>query len=205
MDKKNIKNYKEVIEKANKESKDKKTVEEQIQLVVFELDKEEYGVEITELHEIIKIPDITPIPNAPAFICGILNLRGKIVVVLDLEKRFNLVRENDIKPTHIIISECKINNNTFGIIVDEVREVIRAPLSTIHPAPTLVTSKIHTDYLKGVAVLENQQDDESELKEKNPSRKSDSESRLIILLDLPKMLEEHELLKFGEKVKSDNN
>lgn len=171
----------DVISKVAGETKTiNETREEQVQMVVFDLDKEEYAVPIDELKEIIKIPEITPLPSAPEFIKGILNLRGKIVVVIDLEKRFNLNRENKIPSTHIIISE--VEGNSFGIIVDKVSEVLRVPISAVKPSPSLVSTKIHADYLKGVVVLDN---------------------RLIILLDLVKLLQEQELLKIGEEIKRD--
>lgn len=169
-----------------------KAVENFVQLVVFDLDNEEHAVEIKDLQEIIKLPEITPIPGTPDFIRGIFNLRGKIIVVLDLEKRFGLKRQNEIIGGNIIITE--VNSNSFGIIVDKVTEIINVPLSTIQQTPTLAASKIHTDYLKGVVVLEK--------RDKNTDLESDkTNSRLIILLDLPKMLQEDELMSLGEKVK----
>lgn len=173
-------------------------VEDFLQLVVFNLDNEEHAVEIKDLQEIIKLPDITPIPGTPDFIRGIFNLRGKIIVVLDLEKKFGLIRQTKNKEGNIIITE--VGGSSFGVIVDKVTEIINVPLSAIQQTPALSTSKIETDYLKGVVVIEkkdkNVDNDESVEKE---STKIDS--RLIILLDLPKMLQEKELLKLSEKVK----
>lgn len=169
-----------------------KIVEESIQLVVFDLDNEENAVDIEDLREIIKIPEITPIPGTPDFIRGIFNLRGKIIVVLDLEKRFGLKRQTEAIYNNIIITE--VNGNNFGIIVDKVTEIIDVPLSAIQQTPTLATSKIHTDYLKGIVVLE-KKDNSSE------SEPDKTDSRLIILLDLPKMLQEKELMRLSEKVK----
>jgi len=188
-----------------------KKPEELIQLVVFELDDEEYAVQITDLREIIKIPEITPIPNTPEFIRGILNLRGKIVVAVDLEKRFHLVRENKKAPRHIIIAE--VNENVFGVIVDEVAEILRVPVVNIQRTPALVSSKIHADYLKGVVVLDVEDSTETLTEEKckeilekrkiiesQEGAMAERESRLLILLDLPKMLQEKELLEIGAEV-----
>lgn len=173
---------KNIIKKVSEESAaSQKRPEQLVQLVVFELDQEEYAVEITDLREIIRFPLITAIPNAPQFISGIFNLRGKIVVTVDMEQRFQLVREKATQPKHIIITE--VNGNTYGVIVDQVTEVLRVPGATLQSAPELVSSKIHADYLKGVVVLENEK-----------------RSRLIILLDLPKLLQEKELLSFGKIV-----
>jgi len=162
-------------------------------LVVFELDKEEYAVEITELQEIINIPEITPVPNAPKFIKGILNLRGKISVVVDLEKRFDLVREFENKEEgNVIITE--VEGNNFGVIVDKVSEIITVQTANIQPTPALISTKIHVDYLKGVVVID---DKEAKNKEKTEA----DNSRLLILLDLKRMLKEEELLKFGKVIK----
>lgn len=186
---------KEVAQK--EESRDKK-IEETIQLVVFELDKEEYGVEIVELQEIIRMPEITPVPNSPQFIKGIFNLRGKIIVVVDLEKRFHLVRENAGGAGNIIIAE--VDKNNFGVIVDKVTEILNIPKSNIQKTPALVSSKIEAEYLKGVVVIEKGSDngrEKSDNREDNDVRNS---SRLIILLDLPKLLQEKELLSLGKTV-----
>jgi purine-binding chemotaxis protein CheW len=174
----------------NKEFKKKET----LQLVVFELDKEEYAVDIKDLQEIATIPEITPIPNAPKFIRGIINLRGKIIVILDLEKRFNLVREFELKDAgNIIITE--MDQNNFGVVVDKVSEIISVPVDSVQETPTLVSSKINSEYLKGVILLED---------EKKISKELEESSRLIILLDFHKMLKEKELLSIGEEVRKNS-
>ncbi|MEK7453113.1 MAG: chemotaxis protein CheW [Patescibacteria group bacterium] len=199
---------KQIIERvADKTQMADRKAEEFIQLMVFVLDNEEYVVPITDLKEIIKIPDITPIPNAPEFIKGLLNLRGKIVVVVDLERRFHLVRENKTPSQHIIIVEA--GENTFGIIVDEVAEVLRIPITSIQPTPSLVSSKIHSEYLKGVVVLDRKEptkeltEDQCRellLAHNTTNQFEKSNTRLLILLDLLKMLQEKELLDVGDRV-----
>lgn len=195
-----------IAEVARKERRPEEKVVPTEQLVTFELDKEEYASIITDLREIIKIPEIVPIPGAPDFIRGILNLRGQIVVVVDLEKRFHLKREHEISPQHIIIAE--VEDSVFGILVDEVTGVLRVPLSSIKPTPKLITSKIHADYLKGVVILGEQEEQEEAKETKrnkkevaNPTKKKgETGSRLLLLLDVPKMLAEKELLEFGSAV-----
>jgi purine-binding chemotaxis protein CheW len=208
---------KKVIEAvAKKETRPEDKVVPTEQLVTFELDKEEYASTITDLREIIKIPDITPIPGAQEFIRGILNLRGQIVVVVDLEKRFNLKREHPAEPKHIIIAE--VEDSVFGVTVDEVTGVLRVPKESIKMTPHLVASKIQSEYLKGVVILE---DEKTADKKKATKKKKDetpapveegteTSSRLLLLLDIPKMLAEKELLEFGTAVretfkKVDNN
>ncbi len=151
---------------------------ELIQIVVFELDEEEYAIEISDVREILKARDVTPIPNTPDFIEGIINVRGKIVVVLDLEQRFNLERESTAKKLHIMVSEQ--GENTYGASVDEVTEVLRIPKDSIEPAPAIISEKIQADYVKGIGILEN---------------------RLLILLDLNKVFEEKGLAELSELVK----
>lgn len=205
---KNItKQAKEVIREvaAQEHGKEEKAVETK-QMVTFMLDKEEYASNIGDLREIIKIRDIVPIPGAPAFIAGILNIRGQIVVVIDLEKRFSLKRENKIAPQHIIVVE--VENTVFGVIVDEVTGVLRVPVASIKATPGLVTSKIHADYLKGVVVLEGESNKAikqksnktKEQKQEGEEQKMEAASRLLLVLDMPRMLSEKELLQFGDGI-----
>lgn len=176
----------DVLSQVSAERGKEKKVEELVQLVVFELDTQEYAIPIEDLREIIRIPEIAPVPNAPDFIRGILNLRGTIVVVIDLEKRFHLAHERAASASHIVIAD--VNGSTFGVVVDKVAEVLRVPISKIQSAPSLVSSKIHAEHLKGVVVLEG-------------VAGANTASRLIILLDLPKMLSSDELMRAETLVK----
>lgn len=147
-----------------------------VQLLVFALDKEEYATIITDVREITEITEITEVPNAPTFIEGIINLRGKVVVVVNLEERFRLVRDHpEIKPKHIIIVE--IGEATFGVIVDEVTEVLRILETNIKEAPGIISSKIQADFLSGIGLVE---------------------ERLVLLLDFKKVLSEKELAELGQ-------
>lgn len=175
-----------VSEVAGREAPSPEKRESFIQLVVFQLDDEEYGVPITDLQEVVKTPEITPIPNAPEFIKGILNLRGRIVVAIDLEKRFGLVREKEVAPSHIVIAG--FNGSLFGVLVDRVSEVLRIRSDSINPPPPVISSKINADYISGVAVI--------------PVSSSGGDSRLLVIVDLKKMLQEKELLKVDESMRS---
>jgi len=186
------KDLKEIINEveAKASKKEQEAPEEFIQLVTFSLDDEEYAVPITDLREIIKTTEITPIPNSPDFIRGILNLRGQIVVVIDLETRFGLVRDDKDSakegPEHIIITE--IGESVFGVSVDHVSEVIRISASSVQKTPALVSTKIQADYLGGVVVLD--QDE----------KKEGGQDRLLVILNLPKLLQEKTLLEIGSKI-----
>lgn len=180
---------------------------ELVQLVVFTLDNEEYAVPITDLQEIIKVPEVTPVPNSPSFVKGILNLRGKIVVVIDLEDRFQLTREGKEASKHIIITE--IENASFGVVVDEVIEVLTIAKSSIQPTPTLMSSRIHTEYLSGVVVLsgsekkgieKNQREKKVTNSEAENTAQEGNNSRLLILINLAKILAHEELSEMKEIV-----
>lgn len=168
------------------------------QVVTFDLNKEEYAAGISDLREIIKVRDIIPVPGAPEFIAGIVNVRGQIVIVIDLEKRFSLKREGPAAHLHIIIVE--VEGTVFGILVDEVTGVLRVPIASIKPAPKLVTSKIHADYLNGVVVLEEGEAPKPGSTETEKGVAEKQKSRLILLLDIPRMLSDKELLQFGNVI-----
>lgn len=135
----------------------------EMQLVVFKLGQEEYGVDILNVQEIIKMVSFTKIPNLPDFIEGVINLRGKIIPVIDLRKRFNLPPKEYAEENRIVVIE--VNSTTVGMIVDAVSEVLRLAHSTVEPTPAIISS-IDTEYLKGVGKLED---------------------RLLILLDIEKI------------------
>jgi len=156
---------------------EKKKAEEEAkinQLIVFNLGDEEFGTEIGQVREIIRAGTITPIPDSPQFIKGVSNVRGEITVVIDLKERFFLPAKKEIEGKHIIITEQE--KNLFGLMVDEVTEVLRIPETDIKPTPELVT-RIDRVYISGVLTLE---------------------GRLIILLDLSKVLSDEELARLTE-------
>ena len=191
------------------QSAEKKVVETK-QVITFELDKEEYAAPILDLREILRIPEIISVPGVPPFVKGIFNLRGQIVVVIDLEKRFALTREHPMEPRDVIIVE--VGGTIFGVVVDEVTGVLRAPITSIKPTPSLVSTKIHADYLNGVIVLEESGEKEKgaeitpeQIKQRLETQKQatsrQGQARLLLLLDLPKILSEEKLLGFGDTVR----
>jgi purine-binding chemotaxis protein CheW len=135
-----------------------------IQMVSFVIDREEFGVEILRVQEIIRLVEITRVPHAPVFVEGVINLRGKIVPVIDLRKRFRLSRRDADKDTRIIVVE--LEDRVVGFMVDSVREVIRVDRTVIEPPPDLAIG-IDAHYITGVAKLED---------------------RLLIILDLDEVL-----------------
>jgi len=151
----------------------KKQDAELLQLVTFSIGEEEFGVDILSVQEIIRMMDITKVPRAPDFVEGVINLRGKVIPIIDLRKRFGLSTRDHDKHTRIIVIE--INNMIVGFVVDSVSEVLRIPASTVEPPPPVV-SGLESEYISGVGKLED---------------------RLLILLDLNKLLSGEEQNMLG--------
>ncbi|NLT51620.1 MAG: purine-binding chemotaxis protein CheW [Ignavibacteria bacterium] len=140
-----------------------------LQLVGFRVGKEEFAVDILQVQEINKMIGITKMPNSPAFVEGVVNLRGRIIPVIDLRTRLRMDKKEHDSKTRIIVVE--ISGKTLGFIVDEVSEVLRIPESITELPPDMVTN-IETEFIKAVAKLED---------------------RLIILIDLEKIIKEDEI------------
>jgi len=122
---------------------------ELIQLVSFVLAEEEYGVEVLKVREIIRMPSITKMPNSPQYIEGIINLRGKVIPIISMRKRFGLMESENNIHTRIIIMDA--NSVMTGFIVDGVSEVIRIPNNEIQPPPLMVHSGgIDQEFITGV-------------------------------------------------------
>lgn len=141
--------------------------EQELQLVTFRVANEEYGLPITKVQEINRVVPVTKIPQTPEFMEGIINLRGRIIPVIDLRKRFRLPISSHDDDTRIIIVE--MNGQTVGVTVDAVSEVARISTENIEPPPQSVTAK--SRYVSGVGKLHD---------------------RLIILLEVDQILTEKE-------------
>lgn len=137
---------------------------ELLQLVTFRLGNEEFSLDILRVQEIIRHMDLTRVPRTPDFVDGVINLRGRVIPVLDLRKRFGLPSDERTNETRIIVVD--VDNKTVGLKVDAVSEVLRLPADTVEPAPAIVTGA-ESDYIKGVGKLD---------------------GRLLILLDVEKIL-----------------
>ena len=126
---------------------------DQIQYVVFSLGVEEYGLPIELAKEIIKPTKITPVPNTEEYVPGVINLRGQIIPVVDLYKRFSLGEETEREREKIIIVE--IEDTMIGLMVDKVREIVWIAEETIDDPPEVVGG-IKQEFLKGVGTLDEQ-------------------------------------------------
>lgn len=139
-------------------------MEDKFELVVFKLGQEEYAVDIHYVQEIVKLLDITRVPKAPNFVEGVVNLRGSIIPVMNLRKRFGLPPAENNDNNKIMM--LKVNEIVVGIIVDGVSEVLHLPFSAIEPPPKVI-GNANEDYLEGVGKLDD---------------------RLFMLLDLNKII-----------------
>mgnify|MGYP001015520317 CR=1 FL=1 len=123
------------------------------QLVIFDLDGEHYGLDISTVEGIIKMQAITHMPKAPAFIEGVTNLRGMVVPVIDLRKRFGLGQAEATRDTRIVV--VFLGGIKVGMVVDAVSEVLRVPDEAIDPTPPMIAS-VETAFIRGIAKLEHQ-------------------------------------------------
>lgn len=123
------------------------TGEEMSQIVSFRLADEEYGVDIMRAQEIIMIPQVTRMPEVPDFICGLINLRGHVIPVVDLRKRFGLPVTEKTEHTRIIVAN--VGMKTIGIVVDAVTEVLRITDDQIEPPPSGSAGVDH-EYIRGI-------------------------------------------------------
>ncbi|RMH36157.1 MAG: chemotaxis protein CheW [Nitrospirae bacterium] len=135
-----------------------------LQLVSFHVGDEEYAIDILDVQEIIRMVEITAVPNAAPYVEGVINLRGKVIPILDLRARFGLPSAERTKDTRIIVVD--MANVILGFIVDSVSEVLRLPESLIEPSP--VTGKSGSaEFHKGVGRVD---------------------GRLLVILDLKELV-----------------
>jgi purine-binding chemotaxis protein CheW len=138
--------------------------DELLQLVTFNLGNEEYAVAILKVQEINRMKEITRVPNSPSYVEGVINLRGKVIPVVNLRSKFGLDNKENNEQTRIMIMD--IQGITMGLVVDSVSEVLRIPSSTVEPTPPMA-SNISAEFIKGIAKMD---------------------ERLIILLDMDRLL-----------------
>lgn len=156
-------------------SKEASAQVEEVQFAVFRVGGEEYAIDIMRIMEIIRPQKVTRIPKAPEFVEGIINLRGKVVPILDLRKRFGIDPEGaDKKKVRIVI--VKMSGRVLGIVVDEVTEVIYMKADQVENTPDAVKGD-GADYLKGVGKVGD---------------------RLIVLIDMDKVLSGDEVMRLRD-------
>ncbi|MBF0338136.1 MAG: chemotaxis protein CheW [Nitrospirae bacterium] len=136
-----------------------------LQLVTFTLGSEEYAVDILKVQEINRMTVITIVPNSPQYVEGVINLRGKVIPVVNLRKKFGIAEIDNDSDARIMIVD--IRGITMGMVVDSVSEVLRVPATIVEATPPMATD-ISTEFINGIAKLAD---------------------RLIILLDIDKLIE----------------
>jgi purine-binding chemotaxis protein CheW len=154
---------------------------EMLQLVTFQIGDENFAVDILNIQGINRMVEVTKVPNAPEFVEGIINLRGSVMPIVDLRKRLNLVQKPHDKDTRFIVIES--GKRVIGFIVDRVNEVLRINKSVTEPPPPMVAG-VDSEYITAVGKLDD---------------------RLLILLDIEKLLTYTELKKLSEIVEDNNN
>lgn len=138
----------------------------QLQLVTFEVSNEEFAVDILSVQEINRMMELTRVPQSPPEVEGVINLRGRIIPVIDLRKRFGMSAAERSDSNRIIVVE--VHGRVIGFIVDRVHEVLRIDGGIVEPAPSMVCS-IDSEFIAGVGKLQD---------------------RLLILLDINKLFQE---------------
>ena len=139
-----------------------------LQLVTFNIGSEEFGIEILKVQEIIRTMEITRGPRAPDYVEGVINLRGKVIPIIDLRKKFAMPAHAHDSQTRIVVVD--LSGMIVGFVVDSVSEVLRIDSGTVEPPPQIV-SGVDSEYISGVGKLAD---------------------RLLILIDLDKLLSQEE-------------
>ncbi len=140
-----------------------------LQWVTYQLEEETYGINVMQVQEVLRITEIAPVPGAPNYVLGIINLRGNVVTVIDSRKRFGLSSKESDDNSRIIIVE--VNGNVVGMLVDSVAEVVYLHQSEIDTAPN-VNNDDSSRFIQGVCSRDEQ---------------------LLILVDVDKLLSEEEI------------
>ena len=145
-----------------------------IQLVSFHIGEEEFGVDILKVQEINRMVEVTKVPNSPDYVDGIINLRGKVIPIIDLRRRLGMPSKGYDKDTRIIVVE--MDSKILGFVVDSVNEVLRINKSIVEPPPKMV-GNIDSEFITAIGKLED---------------------RLLILLDLERILSNTEKAELVE-------
>lgn len=142
-----------------------------LQLVGFKNGDEFFGVPISKVREIVRVPEITPVPDMPEFLKGVINLRGRIVAVVDMSKRLGTAGPGVRKTSRVLILE--LGGSLTGLIVDSVSEILKLDEGSIEPPPEMISS-IGAEYVTGVGKLRD---------------------RLFVLLEIEKLMKPEEMMK----------
>ncbi len=164
----------------NGQNESRATSEMQDQLISFAMSDEDYGVNIQTVKEVIRNRDINRLPKAPAFVKGVINLRGDVIPIIDLRKRFGMEQVEYNEMTRVIVVE--VEGRSIGMVVDSVSHVIRLEEGQIEPPPPCV-GKVSEEYIKGIGKVE---------------------EKLIVLLKIDHVLSTEEKVELGKLEKKEN-
>ena len=142
-----------------------------VRWVTFHLENEKYGINVMQVQEVLRVTEIAPVPGAPDYLLGIINLRGYVVTVIDSRKRFALPEKASDDATRIVIVE--VGEQVVGILVDSVAEVVELRMSEIETAPNVGTEE-SAKFIQGVASVDNE---------------------LLIIIDLNKLLTDEQWME----------
>lgn len=146
----------------------------QVQLVTFQVGGEEFGLDVFAVHEILRWQAVTPVPRAPAFVEGVLDVRGAVVPVVDLRRRFEVPDVAYTDETRIVLVD--FSGERMGLVVDSVTEVLRAPETSVSAPPAYIRG-LAAEFMRGIVR---------------------HEGRLIILMDLARILTSEERIALGD-------
>ncbi len=149
------------------------------QLVVFKIGDEEFGVDIAQVREIVRLTQITYMPKAPAFIEGVVNLRGQVLAVIALAKKLGISSKPRSDASRIIVVE--IGSKTVGMVVDSVSEVLRLSSDQMEEVPSFIETEVPEHYIRGVGKLKD---------------------RLLVLLNLSQVLSPEEVQHVERHIKT---
>ena len=123
-----------------------------VQWVTFRLGDEKYGINVMQVQEVLRVAEIAPVPGAPGYVLGIINLRGNVVTVIDMRNRFGLMSKDKDDASRIVIIET--DGQIIGILVDSVAEVVELRVSEIETAPNVGNDE-SSKYIQGVTSIDN--------------------------------------------------
>ena len=158
---------------------DEETINEEMQLLIFSIANEQFACRTNQVKEITRMIEITKMPKSPLFIKGVINLRGKVIAVIDLARQLALPSSEEGEETRIIVVD--LDDTTLGMLVDSASDVLRISTESIEPTPVIIENKIDTRYIQGIGRIGD---------------------RLFVLLDLNKVLSSDEMESVEEATES---
>jgi len=158
------------------------TIEQEIPIVRFSIDDIEFGLDVFQIRDILRLPEITRVPNCPDYVAGIINLRGAIIPVVNLRKRLGFDVITYKKNLRVLVTE--YGTEVSGLLVDNVSEVMQLAAESVEPRPRYLINNIDAQYLIGLARNERMSSFNSAISDKRASK----ENQYILLLDLAKII-----------------